>query len=78
MAKKIEAIEQTLDKNQITETPKYFEYIKTKGEWENTVKNVPQELSSNQKPNGQRKGEKTQIILSIWKKEVRTKNTSKN
>ena len=52
LGQKIEAIEQTLDKNQVTETPKYFEYIKTKGEWESTVKNVPQELSSDQKPNG--------------------------
>ena len=38
LAKKIEAIAKTLDKNQASDTPKYFEYIKTKGEWEKIVK----------------------------------------
>ena len=34
LAKKLEAIEKTLDKNIVSETPEHYEYLKTKGERE--------------------------------------------
>ena len=38
LVKKHEDLEAKLDKKIVSETPKYYKYIKTKGEWENIVK----------------------------------------
>ena len=38
LAKKLESIEKTFDKNLVSESPEYYEYLKTKGEWESIVK----------------------------------------
>ena len=59
LSQKVEAIEKTLDKNQPSETPKYFEYIKTKGEWENIVKKHTTGIILRSKAQWVEEGEKT-------------------
>ena len=38
LVKKLEAMEKQLGKDLVSESPEYYEYIKTKEEWENIVK----------------------------------------
>ena len=44
LVKKLADLEMQLDKNIVSETPEYYEYIKTKGEWENIIKKNPMVL----------------------------------
>ena len=69
LAKKIEAMEQTLDKNQVSETPKYFEYIQTKGEWENIVKKRTTGIILRSKAQWVEEGEKnTRYFINLEKR----------
>ena len=54
LVKKIEAIEKTQDKNIVSESPEYYEYLKTKGEWgrESIVKKEQTASFLDQKHNG--------------------------
>ena len=69
MVKTIEAIEKTLDKNIVSETPEYYEYIKTKGQWESLAKKKTNGIILRSKAQWVEEGEKnTKYFINLEKR----------
>ena len=78
LAKKIEAIEKTLDKNIVSETPEYYEYLKTKGEWENIIKKKTNGIILRSKAQWVEDGEKnTKYFIKLEKRNYDKKHIKK-
>lgn len=75
LVKKHEDLEAKLDKKIVSETPKYYKYIKTKGEWENIVKK-DNGIILRSKAKWMEK--KNKIFHKYEKREIMTKNKSTN
>ena len=78
LAKKIESIEKTLDKNIVSESPEYYEYLKTKGEWESIVKKRTNGILLRSKAQWIEEGEKnTKYFLNLEKRNYEKKHIKK-
>ena len=78
LVKKLEAIEKTLDKNIVSESPEYYEYIQTKGEWENIVKKRTNGILLRSKAQWIEEGEKnTKYFVNLEKRNYEKKHIKK-